>query len=274
MAGSKLIEGITTEVKDSMLYILQWLGDGKVKKYKTDGSFVSNATQSGVSTSIGMDWDQNGDLYVSSYNGKFIERFDPDGKSKGKFISSGLFGPTNIAFNSDGQLIVLDYNSGRVLLFDKDGKLLKVLFQGVTNCEGIHLTSDGKIIVGAGSSVRIYDENDVFQKYLVPPGENGLRNANAVVYREIIKSGTEEEQNEKKNNHFLISLGANVYIVSPNADDITMINIFDVKGQLVFTHDVSKDTVLDLSDFTSGLYFARTNSMKYYNLTQKVVVAK
>lgn len=260
--------------KDSMLYILQWLGDGKVKKYKTDGSFVSNATQSGVSTSIGMDWDQNGDLYVSSYNGKFIERFDPDGKSKGKFISSGLFGPTNIAFNSDGQLIVLDYNSGRVLLFDKDGKLLKVLFQGVTNCEGIHLTSDGKIIVGAGSSVRIYDENNVFQKYLVPPGENGLRNANAVVYREIIKSDTEEEQNEKKNNHFLISLGANVYIVSPNADDITMINIFDVKGQLVFTHDVSKDTVLDLSDFTSGLYFARTNSMKYYNLTQKVVVAK
>ncbi|MBP6238904.1 MAG: T9SS type A sorting domain-containing protein [Saprospiraceae bacterium] len=260
--------------KDGMLYILQWLGDGKVKKYNTEGQFISNATQSGVNTSIGMDWDQNGDLYVSSYNGKFIERFDTDGKSKGKFISTGLFGPTNIAFNSDGQLIVLDYNSGRVLLYDKDGKLLKVLFQGVTNCEGIHLANDGKIIIGVGSSVRIYDNNNVFQKYLVPPGENGLRNANAVVCREMITTDTEEEHTEKKSNHFLMSLGANVYIVSPNADDITMINVFDVKGQLVFTFDVSKDTVLDLSDFNNGVYFARTNGMKYYNKTQKVIVAK
>jgi len=260
--------------KDGMLYILQWLGDGKVKKYKKDGSFISNATQTGVNTSIGMDWDQNGDLYVSSYNGKFIERFDIDGKSKGKFISTGLFGPTNIAFNSDGQLIVLDYNSGRVLLYDKDGKMLKVLFQGVLNCEGIHQANDGKIIVGAGSSVSIYDKNNVFQKYLVPPGENGLRNANAVVHREIITSDTEEEHTEKKSNHFLMSVSGNVYIVSPNADDITMINLFDVKGHLVSTFDILKDTVLDLSDFNSGIYFARTNGMKYNNLTQKVVVAK
>jgi len=260
--------------KDGMLYILQWLGDGKVKKYKTDGSFVSNATQTGVNTSIGMDWDQNGDLYVSSYNGKFIERFDTNGKSKGKFISSGLFGPTNIAFNTDGQLIVLDYNSGRVLLYDKDGKKIKVLFQGVPNCEGIHLANDGKIIIGAGSSVSIYDKNNVFEKHLVPPGDNGLLNANAVVYREMVTSDTEEEQTEKKNNHFLMSIGGNVYIVSPNADDITMINVFDVKGHLVSTYDISKDAMLDFSDFNSGVYFARTNGMKYYNLTQKVVVAK
>lgn len=85
--------------KDSLLYVLQWTGVGKVKRYNLNGNFIDDFTNVGVPTSIGMDWDQNGNLYVSSFNGKYIERFNLQGQSMGKFISAGLVGPTNIHFN-------------------------------------------------------------------------------------------------------------------------------------------------------------------------------
>ena len=256
-----------------MLYVLQWFGDGKVKKYDLKGNFVSDVTQTGVSTSIGIDWDKNGDLYVSSYNGKYVERFNQEGKSKGKFISTGLFGPTNIAFNSDGNLIVLDYNSGRVLLFDKDGKMIKTLFQGVQNCEGVHLSHDGSIIVGAGPSVSIYNKNNVFQKYLVPPGNNGLLNANAVVFRDLTLSGT-LDKSEKKTIDFLLLLGDNKYIVSANVDKVSVVNIFDNNGLLVKTHNFIHNNDLDLSGLSAGLYFAQTFMSNNLKMTQKLVVLK
>jgi hypothetical protein len=257
--------------KDGMLYVLQWQGDGKVRKYDASGNFISNATQTGVPTSIGMDWDQEGLLYVSSYNGKFVERFDKDGVSKGKFISSGLSGPTNIEFTSDGNLIVLDYNSGRVLLYDKDGKLIKILFQGVQNCEGIYIGKDGEIIVGAGTSVSVYNKNNQFQKYLVPPGENGLRNANAVVFREINTSGS-NDVSSKKQEVFLKKTNDNMYIVSPNPDRVKIVDIFDYSGKKIKTFDPESERYIDLGNIKNGMYFAQIILKNHQSVTQNLIV--
>ena len=48
---------------DSLLYVLQWSGDGKVRRYQLNGTFVDDFTSVGVSQSIGVDWDSTGNLY-------------------------------------------------------------------------------------------------------------------------------------------------------------------------------------------------------------------
>ena len=83
-----------------------------------NGSFVDEFTSTGVNTRIGLDWDTSGNLYVSSYNGKFVQKFNTSGEDLGKFISSNLPGPTNIWFNTAGDLLVNDYNGGAVKRFD------------------------------------------------------------------------------------------------------------------------------------------------------------
>ena len=40
-------------------------GNGKVKRYELDGTFVDDFTSVGVSQSIGIDWDSNGNWAMS-----------------------------------------------------------------------------------------------------------------------------------------------------------------------------------------------------------------
>ena len=58
---------------DSLLYVLQWAGNGKVKRYQLDGTFVDDFTSVGVPQSIGIDWDNDGNLYVSSYGADNVQ---------------------------------------------------------------------------------------------------------------------------------------------------------------------------------------------------------
>ncbi len=50
---------------DNLLYVLQWAGNGRVLRYQLDGSFHDEFTSVGVANSIGLDWDSQGNLYVS-----------------------------------------------------------------------------------------------------------------------------------------------------------------------------------------------------------------
>ena len=260
--------------KEGFIYVLQWFGDGKVKKFDINGNFVGEATQTGVPRSIGFDWDNTGDLYISSFNGKFVERFDKDGKSKGKFIGSGLFGPTNIQFNAEGQLIVLDYNSGRVLLFAPNGVFIKTLINGLPQCEGIQIQSDGNIIISYVLGVKMYDKNGVFKKTLVESGSNNLLNPNAVLCSEIIPSNTVESP-DKIFIDFLQAVGENKYIVSPKVDkQFSIVNVFNNNGVLVKTHDFIHSECLDLSGLIGGIYVAHTIMSNNIQVTQKLVILK
>src|SRR6187402_580738 len=53
---------------DGYLYVLQWNGNGKVRRYNMNGTLNDDFTDVGVPQSIGCDWDMFGNFYVSSYS--------------------------------------------------------------------------------------------------------------------------------------------------------------------------------------------------------------
>jgi len=175
--------------KDNLLYVLQWSGNGKVLRYKPDGTFVDEFTETGVPESIGLDWDAQGNLYVSSYNkgsGGYVRKFDSQGKDLGNFVSLGSFqAPTNIWFNANGDLLMVDYQSGTIRHFDKGGKFIKNEITGLSKPEGLAVIDDGRFLVGDGGSgtVKMYGPDFRFLKDIIQKGAGGLSQPNAVILR-------------------------------------------------------------------------------------------
>lgn len=122
---------------DSLLYVLQWSGNGRVKRYQLDGTFVDNFTNVLVPKSIGIDWDSNGNLYVSSYSGDNVRKFDTNGNDLGDFINTNLLGPTNIWFDAAGDMLVSDYDGTAVKRFDSTGAYVNNFLTGLSNSEGV-----------------------------------------------------------------------------------------------------------------------------------------
>ena len=172
---------------DSLLYVLQWQGNGRILRYELDGTFVDQFSTTGVVQGIGLDWDAEGDLYVSAYGGSYIRRFDPEGNSLGQFITSGLAGPTNLFFRDNGDLIVFNWNAGTVVSFDSEGTSQGALITGLSNPEGVAFLPNGNMLIGNGGdgSVKEYDMDGNFIGDFIEPGTGGLQTPNAVVIREI-----------------------------------------------------------------------------------------
>lgn len=191
--------------RDGLLYVLQWSGDGRVRRYELDGSFVDSFTSVAVSNSIGLDWDSAGNLYVSSYNQGTVRKFGPDGADLGLFISSNLSGPTNIWFAPNGELLVSDYDGGAIKRFSANGALLGNYITGLSQAEGIAYLPNGNLLVGNGGTraVKMYDANGVFIEDLVASQSGGLFKPNAVVVRD---------------NSFRINAGLNDVWATPGKD--------------------------------------------------------
>jgi len=171
--------------QDGLLYVLQWSGTGRVRRYQLDGTPMTDFTTVGVPQSIGLDWDSDGALYVSSYNGDYVRRFGPDGGDLGLFIQSNLVGPTNLRFESDGSLLVLDYDGGAVKRFSASGVYQGVFIGGLAQSEGIAELPGGDLLIGNGGTgaVKRYSAQGAFIEDLVPGGTAGLVRPNAVVLR-------------------------------------------------------------------------------------------
>ncbi len=171
---------------DGLLYVLQWTGNGRVLRYQTDGSFVDEFTTTPVSQSIGLDWDQTGNLYVSSFGGRHVRRFSPSGADLGLFISNNLAGPTNIWFDDSGELLVSDYSGGSIKRFDADGNFIGTFVGGLQNSEGVAFLANGNILIGNGgtAAVKMYTAQGDFIRDIVSSGSGGLRTPNAIVLRE------------------------------------------------------------------------------------------
>ncbi len=173
---------------DGLIYVLQWNNNAPVLRYELDGTFVDNFTSLGVNQAIGLDWDSNNNLYVSSYNGAFVRRFDTNGDEIGFFINTDLVGPTNIWFDDNGDLLVNDFDGGNVRRFDSDGNFLNDFILGILMPEGVDFYPNGDIIIGSGgdSSVRLYSSEGQLIQTVVPSGTASLLKPNAVVLREQI----------------------------------------------------------------------------------------
>jgi sugar lactone lactonase YvrE len=171
---------------DNLLYVLQWAGNGRVLRYDLLGNFVDEFTTFGVPNSIGMDWDSEGNLYVASWNGKFVRKFDGQGNNLGIFINEGLQGPTNIWFEGDGNLMVMDWSGGAIRRYSADGVLLNSPVRNLSEPEGVEFLENGHFLVGNGgtSAVKQYRPNGNFVKDFVPSGSGGLVKPNGLRIRD------------------------------------------------------------------------------------------
>lgn len=171
---------------DHLLYVLQWAGDGLVRRYNLDGSFVDNFTNVGVPQSIGMEWDADGNLYVSSFQNANIRKFDSQGNDLGVFASANLVGPTNIWFDAEGNLLVNDWNAGRVARFNSDGEFMDIIITGLSQPEGVDFLSNGNFLIGNGGpgEVKEYMPDGSFVKNTIASG-GLLKQPNAVVVRNV-----------------------------------------------------------------------------------------
>ncbi len=175
---------------DDLLYVLQWRGNGKVLRYQLDGTFVDEFTSVGVTQSIGIDWDSNGNLYVSSYNngsGGSVRKFDTSGNDLGLFANTNLNGPTNIWFTSEGNLMVNDWSTGRIVKFSAEGDFIENAITGLNRPEGVAFFSNGDFLIGNGgtSSIKKYNSENGFVKDLITRGSGSLLTPNAVVIRKV-----------------------------------------------------------------------------------------
>ena len=229
---------------DNLLYVLQWNGNGRVLRYQLDGTYVGEFTSVGVSQSIGIDWDSAGNLYVSSYNGDHVRKFDSNGNDQGLFINSNLTGPTNITFDDKGDLLVSDYDGAKVRRFDANGNYVSDFLSGISQVEGIDILANGNILAGNGSqhSVRMYDSEGNFVKYFVSSRSGGLNTPNAVVIR-----------NDNTGNVFQINAGLNDAWYNPETNGqgffVTVFPNLEFVSMAWFTYD----TELPADDAQSNL---------------------
>jgi hypothetical protein len=171
--------------RDGLIYVLQWTGDGRVLRFRQDGAALGAFTSVGVPQSIGLDWDAQGNLYVSSYSQGLVRRFDANGADLGVFIGSNLAGPTNIWFDATSDLLVSDYDGGSIKRFSSSGAFEGVFIGGLGQSEGIGSLPNGNLLVGNGATgaVKMYQPNGTFIRDLVSSGAGGLIRPNAVVVR-------------------------------------------------------------------------------------------
>jgi hypothetical protein len=171
---------------DGLLYVLQWSGNGRVLRFNRFGELVDTFTNTGLTQSIGLDWDDAGNLYVASYDGQLVGKFNTDGLDQGNFISNNLAGPTNIWFDENGDLLVSDYNGGAIKRFNSQGVYLGNFISGLSQSEGVDYLPNGNLLIGNGGSraVKMYTPEGVFVKDIIPNGSGGLIQRNAVVVRE------------------------------------------------------------------------------------------
>lgn len=255
---------------DSLLYILQWNGNGMVKRYQLDGTFVDDFTSIGVNQSIGLDWDTDTNLYVSSYNGRSVRKFDANGIDQGLFIdTTNLQGPTNIWFDSSGDLLVADYNGTSVKRFDANGVFQGNYLTGLGQSEGVAYMSDQTILIGNGinGSVKHFASNGNFITDLVTPGSGGLIRPNAVVIRDESTLSLPELDEMK----VLINPmeDGKYQVVSQSKESLELI-ITSATGQKVLEKGFMKETTFDSSEFAEGAYFVTVLNNKGHHKTQMI----
>lgn len=260
---------------DNLLYVLQWQGTGPVLRYELDGTFVDEYTNIGVLQSIGLDWDSDGNLYVSSFGGDSVEKFDSNGVFIETFIDTNLLGPTNIWFEDNGDLLVIDYNGAAVKRFDSNGNYISDFISGISAGEGVDFFPNGDILIGDGqnSAVNKYSSDGSFLEVFVPSGSGNLITPNAVVRREVPPLSVEDQTHQIANIH--PTVGTQFLIDFLTETTSSQIEIYTLTGQLIKTLNPStKNTTWDASSFSEGIYFIKIELSDGSKQTQKVIVKR
>jgi len=258
---------------DSLLYVLQWSNtDNNVLRYKLDGTFVDEFTTVGVKQSIGIDWDSEGNLYVSSYGNRYVEKYDTGGVDKGRFINGSLAGPTNIWFDDAGDLLVSDYNGGSIKRFNSEGQYQGVFIDGLKFPEGIDFFPNGNFLIGNGgtSAVKLFDPEGNFIEDFIPSGSGGLITPNAVVIREVNTVSVNEKINRKG---FIVPAAGKMFLLNPQVlPEIETLEIYNLNGVCVDKVDEVTNRLWKGTSLSNGFYVAVAKMKDGNRLTQKILV--
>ena len=257
---------------DSLLYVLQWSGNGKVIRYQLDGTLLDEFTDTAVPQSIGLDWDSAGNLYVSSYNGDMVRKFDTAGNDAGIFVNTNLEGPTNIWFDTNGDLLVVDYNGTAVKRFSSSGAYLSDFMTGLSNAEGVDFFPNGDILIGNGanSSVKRYDSTGTYIEDLISSGPENLLIPNAVVIREKMEVGIVAPQAVSA--VFIYpSMGSEFHLM-PNAQNpVKLLQLYTATGRLVEELDGPVES-FHTDKYVDGIYFVVATFESASVFYQKIIV--
>lgn len=259
---------------DNLLYVLQWGGNGRVRRYDLNGTYQGEFTDVGVNQSIGLDWDTDGNLYVSSYGGRTVRKFDSDGNDQGLFINSDLLGPTNIWFDDNGDLIVLDYNGTAAKRFDSDGNYLNNFMSGLGNAEGVAYLPNGNILIGNGSNaaVKMFDADGNYLSDFISSGSGSLATPNAVVLRDRTAVNTEDALAETQLRVYP-SVGRSFYL-DTSSREIETISIYNSSGQLItqVLPNTGNAPIWDAGNAPAGTYLLEVAFENGQRSTAKLMV--
>lgn len=244
---------------DSLLYVLQWVGTGKVRRYDLSGNYLGEFTSVSVAQSIGLDWDQSGNLYVSSFGGDLVRKFDTNGVDLGIFINTNLLGPTNIWFDTNGDLLVSDYNGTAVKRFDSNGNFLGDFLTGLNQSEGVAIFPSGNILIGNGgnSSVKMFDSTGTYISDFIPSGSGNLINPNAVIIRQYNPIGIPEPLSDDIS-LFLSNIGSAFIFNKDIIHEIETITLYNMEGKLLEELDFGQ-SIWYANNYTPGKYVITAN---------------
>lgn len=257
---------------DSLLYVLQWSGNGFVKRYQLDGTFVDDFTDVGVPQSIGIDWDAEENLYVSSWGGDLVWKFDTAGNSLGAFVTTNLLGPTNIWFDSNGDLLVSDYNGTAVKRYDSAGTYVNDFITGLSNSEGVDFFPNGNILIGNGASasVKMYDSLGTYIQEFVASGAGNLLTPNAVRIRVATPLAAPEPE-EQGTGFITPSVGSEFSVDAAMISRIKQVAVYDMSGKVM---EEIEDLSWQPTAYANGMYFVVAKFHDGSILTQKILLRK
>ncbi len=268
-----LVTGGPTRMKigaDGLLYVLQWSNtNNKILRYQLDGTLVDEFTDIGVAQSIGMDWDADGNLYISSYGGANVRKFDSSGTDQGVYVDTELSGPTNIWFGNNGHLFVLDWSAGNVEEFDETGAYVGTFISGLSQPEGIAFLENGNILIGNGgtSEIKQFDSTGTFIENTVESGAGGLDQPNAIVLREA-KLGVEDQQLSRS--FVYPTIGSQFSFILKDPSSIIQIAIYDMSGSLI--EKFNPTPFWNAKNYSEGIYLVVTTHINGSSASQKIIV--
>ncbi len=251
--------------RDSLLYVSQW--GGKVVRFTLNGSFVDEFTSINIPAGLGMIWDDDDNLYVTSWGSDGFDgrvyKFDSQGNSLGTFISSSqLDGPVGVWRDDAGDFYVVDWRKGSVLRFDSNGAFKGTFISGTERTEGHAFGADGSIYlcnVQVNKVVR-YNSNGSFDKVFI---DNNLAGPNSITFGPVMTP----TENPVFSNSIHINVFPNPVVKKATiqfelpSSEFVNLKIVNEAGQAV---DYLKKASLsagkhqvdwDASHFSSGIYF-------------------
>lgn len=178
---------------DSLIYVTQWGGSQKLVRFKLDGSFHDEFTQTAVNNGLGHFWKDSLFFIAAFADGQngFIEHFDDKGNSLGAYLGSAkMDGPTSMWMDDSNYLYVTDWTKGQVLQFDSvKGFHGAYIENNLQQPEGFAQLFNGNWIIGdwALDKVQMFDQNGNYISEIATG--HGLQDPNAVKIRASLGLG-------------------------------------------------------------------------------------